>query len=125
MPQTVTSRVGGALVSAVLGAVVALVGTVVHQLAVGERRWPLGLLTALALTGLWGMLLGRAPWPAVVRAAGVVGWVVLVAVVASRRPEGDVLVPANGRGYGWMLGGLVTLVAPVVLAAGTRAPARG
>ncbi len=125
MPQTVTSRAVSALVSAVVGAVVAAVGTAVHQLVVGAQRWPAGLAAALALTTLWGLLLGRRPGPAVARTAGVLGWAVVVLLVSTPRPEGDVLVPGNGRGYAWMFAGLVLLVATVVLPARRGAQGRG
>ena len=34
-----------------------------------------------------------------------VGWLVAVLVLASRRPEGDLVVPGPVAGYVWLLGG--------------------
>ena len=48
-------------------------------------------------------------------AAAAVGWVLPVLVLSSRRPEGDLVVPATATGYAWLLGGFALAVAGVVL----------
>lgn len=125
MPTTLVRLPARLVGAALVGALVGAVGSGVHQLVGGERRWPVGLAVALALTALWGLVLGRRPGPAAVRVAGTLGWVVVVAAVSMRRPEGDVLVPGNARGYSWMLIGFAVLLATVVLPARAAAQARG
>jgi len=54
-----------------------------------------------------------------------IGWLVAVLVLASRRPEGDLVVPGSVAGYVWLLGG--TLLAGVCVAlpySGARAEGR-
>ncbi|GAB3590733.1 hypothetical protein GCM10027446_06330 [Angustibacter peucedani] len=120
MPATLVKLV----LAAVGGVLVAAVGSAVHQAVAGAHRWPVGLLLALGLTALWGALLGRRAVPALVRVAGVAGWTLVVLLVSPRRPEGDVLVPGNGRGYGWMLAGFALLVVLAVLPARAAADPR-
>jgi hypothetical protein len=115
--KLVVSACAAAVLGAVVGAVVGAVGSVVHQLAVGGERWPVGLAVALVLTALWGGVLGRVPVSLVTRLAGVLGWAAAVLLLSQRRSEGDLLVPANARGYTWMLAGFVLLVALAVLPA--------
>ena len=74
---------------------------------------PVGLAVAAALSaGVFvtcGLLLGRPG-----AAAAAIGWLVAVLVLASRRPEGDLVVPGSVAGYVWLLGG--TLLAGVCVA---------
>jgi len=93
------------LVPAVLaGAVAGLLGSFVH--AVEPAGLPLGLLLAWALSaGVFvtcGLALGRA---GAVAAAG--GWLLVVLLLASQRPEGDLVVPGSTEGYAWLLGGML------------------
>ncbi len=83
---------------------------------------PVGLLLALGLSAAvfvtGGLLLGRPP---VVAAAA--GWVAVVLLLASPRPEGDLVVPASATGYGWLLGGTLVALGCVALPY-PRAPRR-
>jgi hypothetical protein len=106
--------------AALAGAAAGLLGSFVHPLSV--LGVPVGLLLALGLSaGVFvtgGLLVGR---PAAVAAA--VGWVAVVLLLASPRPEGDLVVPASVTGYGWLLGG--TLLAGCCVAVPYhRAPRR-
>ena len=90
------------LAALVAGAAAGVLGSFVHPLKV--LGLPLGLLVAFALSGAVfvtaGLLLGRAG----AVAAGV-GWVLVVLLMASPRPEGDLVVPGSTSGYLWLLGG--------------------
>ena len=82
---------------------------------------PLGLLVAGALSAAvfvtCGLALGR---PGAVAAAG--GWLLVVLLLASQRPEGDLVVPGSTEGYVWLLGGM--LVAGACILPHYRTPAR-
>jgi hypothetical protein len=106
------------LVAVAAGAAAGLLGSFVHPLKV--LGLPLGLLVAFALSGAVfvtaGLLMGRAG----AVAAGV-GWVLVVLLMASPRPEGDLVVPGSTGGYLWLLGG--TLLAGGCMALPYRRPA--
>lgn len=125
MPTTLVTLPARLVTAAAAGALVGAVGSGIHQLATAGRRWPIGLVMALALTALFGLVLGRRRGPVAVRVAGVLGWAVVVALVSMRRAEGDVLVPGNARGYAFMLGGFAVLLAAAVLPARAAAPTHG
>ena len=99
------------LAAAVAGAAAGLLGSFVHPLTV--VLLPVGLLLAFALSAAVfvtaGLLLGRRG----AVAAGA-GWVVTVLLLASPRPEGDLVVPGSAGGYVWLFGG--TLLAAGCLA---------
>jgi hypothetical protein len=90
--------------AALAGAVAGLLGSFVHALEPGGL--PLGLLVAWALSAAvfvtCGLALGR---PGAVAAA--VGWLLVVLLLASQRPEGDLVVPGSTEGYLWLLGGML------------------
>lgn len=90
------------LAAAVAGAAAGLLGSFVHPLNV--LVLPVGLLLGYALSAAVfvtaGLLLGRAG----AVAAGA-GWVVTVLLLASPRPEGDLVVPGSTTGYLWLFGG--------------------
>jgi hypothetical protein len=90
--------------AALAGAVAGLLGSFVH--AVEPAGLPLGLLLAAALSAAvfvtCGLALGR---PGAVAAAG--GWLLVVLLLASQRPEGDLVVPGSTEGYLWLLGGML------------------
>ena len=93
------------LVPAVLaGAVAGLLGSFVHALE--PAGLPLGLLLAGALSAAvfvtCGLALGRR---GAVAAGG--GWVLVVLLLSSQRPEGDLVVPGSAAGYLWLLGGML------------------
>jgi len=103
--------VGTVVASALLGGLVAALGTVVH------RQWaPWMLVAALVATlsaGLW-----MRSWRGVPAVCGfVVGWGVVSQVLAAGGPGGNVLVAAQPVGYVWIYGGVVAALAPLVLPA--------
>ena len=69
--------------------------------------WRLALSAAVFVT--CGLLLGRPG-----AAAAAIGWLGAVLLMSSRRPEGDLVVPATATGYAWLLVG--TLLAGVCVA---------
>ncbi|WP_182524123.1 hypothetical protein [Nocardioides dongkuii] len=86
-----------------------------------------GALTSLSAVALhqrwWGLLLGLVATVATTvalppgwttRVAFVLGWVAALALLASRRPEGDYLVTAGPAGYALVAAGLALLVAAVL-----------
>ncbi len=78
------------------------------------------LVLPAAVAGAGAGVLGRPG-----AAAAAIGWLVAVLVLASRRPEGDLVVPGSVAGYVWLLGG--TLLAGVCVAlpySGARAEGR-
>jgi hypothetical protein len=92
---------------AVAGAAAGLLGSFVHPLTVSVL--PLGLLLGGGLTAGVVVTAGLvADRPGAVAAA--LGWMAAVLVLASRRPEGDLVVPASGPGYTWLLGGTVLAI---------------
>lgn len=110
---TLTSRLLlRALGAVALGAVIGAVGTVVHR---STRPW--GLVLALLLV-LVAAVTTRA-WAGLLATVGLlVGLFVVIQVLSSAGPGGDVLVPASD-GYGWTwVGGAMLL--PVLTALAPR-----
>ncbi|WP_426566007.1 hypothetical protein ACPPVT_05425 [Angustibacter sp. McL0619] len=116
-----------ALLAALVVATAALLGTVTHQLTyrVAGVRAPVGLAMAVALTALVAVLLRELRASLLTRAAAAAGWLVAIAAVLRTSPGGDVLVPANLRGYGWLLGGFLVLLVVLVLPGRDRRATRG
>ena len=80
----------------------------------------------MTLTGLRGVFLRALGVPLLARVAAVAGWLAVALGLSGGQPGGDVLVPANARGYTWLCVGFVVLLARAA-AAGPRAasgPAR-
>jgi hypothetical protein len=109
----------------VAGAAVGVLGSFVHPLV--RFGVPYGLLLGLVLTGVTvatAGLLTRARSGALAAAAG---WLVAVATLSLQRSEGDLIVPATGLGYAWLLGGTavvgLALAVPYGLLAGEPRPA--
>jgi hypothetical protein len=97
--------VGAVAVAAGLAA--GLIGSFVH--ASTSYCVPVGLLAGLGLSLAVFATAGlttRSRGPA---ACAALGWVSIVFVLSTRRPEGDLVVPGTLLGYAWLLGG--TLVA--------------
>ena len=94
------------LPAALAGAVVGALGSLAHAVVatVGGVSLPVGLALAVTMSAtmyvVLGLLLGR---PGV--AAALVGWVVVVLVLGTPRPEGDVIVAGTATGTGWLFGG--------------------
>ena len=115
------------LLSAAVAAAAATFGTVVHQVTVGPVRghWlPLGVLLAVTLTGAVALLLRAVGVPLLARVAAVVGWLAVALGLSGGRPGGDVLIPANARGYTWLGVGFVVLLVVLVLPGRRPRPAR-
>ena len=118
-PATRARRVRRALLvlpAALSGAVVGALGSLAHAVVTtaGGLDLPVGLVLAVSLSAttyvVLGLLLGR---PGV--AAALVGWVVVVLVLGTPRPEGDVIVAGTATGTGWLFGGsLIGLVLAAV-----------
>jgi hypothetical protein len=106
------ARVLGHVLALAAGAAAGVLGSFTFGYAQG---WvPVGLVVALSLSlavfvsaGLFLRSRGAA-------AVAVAGWFAMVMVMLMSRPEGDLIVPATGLGYGWLFGG--TLVAGLSLA---------
>ncbi len=114
--------VAGLVAAAAVTAVAAVLGCVAHQAVWGAGRWPAGLVLAVALTATTAALV-RACGAGLGGRAVVLGvWLLVTLQAAGQRPEGDVLVPGNVRGYAYLLGGFAVLVA--VLIAPGRSPRR-
>lgn len=93
----------------VLGAVLGLLGSFMFRSIA-----PWGLVLACA-TLLAAGVLARS-WA---QAAGVVsfalGWLVTVQILALEGPGGDVVIPAQSIAYVWVYGGIVFILAALVL----------
>jgi Family of unknown function (DUF6113) len=102
------------LACVVLGALVALASVAVHR-----SVFPWGLLLALATTFAvpWWLLASPRPRTA---ASYVVGWLVLLALVVTGRPEGDYALASDLEGYSLMVAGMVLVLMGIVAFAGGR-----
>jgi hypothetical protein len=88
-----------------LGAVTGAAGALV------QSAWfPGGLL--LALAGAAGLFLGgaRAMGNRGGAVAGAAGWVVMIVLLTTSRPEGDFMFAAGGGSYAFLLGGMALAV---------------
>lgn len=94
------------LLAVVLGAVVGALGTVVHRF--GDDRWYAGLVLALALTAVAGVLSRAWGGLGTLLAVGA-GWLVVVQALSLTGSGGDVIVPAGTLGLVWSYAGLGTL----------------
>jgi hypothetical protein len=93
-----------ALLLALLGAASGVAAALLHQ-----RWWGLvlGLLAGAAVT-----VAVPAGWSR--RVSWTAGWLVAVGLAATRRPEGDYVVPGNVAGYALLVGSLVLAVVAMV-----------
>jgi hypothetical protein len=121
--SSIGTRILALVVSFLLGAVIGILGTVVHQVSFsvfGLFDVPVGLLVALPATALLlaGLrLVAPSRLAAVLAAVALVG---VVALLALPSQGGSVLIPAGVAGMVWVIGS--TLVAVVVLAWPEPAP---
>ena len=94
---------------------------VVEAFLTGARPWGHELPVAAALAALANPLLGYAGGRVLRRVAGAALpgflWLTTVTVLGAQRPEGDVIVPATGRGYALIGLGAVAAVIGGVLGA--------
>jgi hypothetical protein len=110
------SRLPGALLSLLVGAIYGTVGTVAHQnvLRLGEAAIPVGLV--FALIGSLGLLVGfrllfNDRVPVLFAAIGMVGMIALFSVASA---GGSILIPQGVAGLVWTVAPV--LVATVVIA---------
>ncbi|SDS74344.1 hypothetical protein SAMN04489860_2258 [Paraoerskovia marina] len=99
----------GPIVCVALGALVAMMGTVIHRFDVAAI--PVGIVIALAVSGSGGVV-ARA-WMGYPGLGGYgIGWFAAVLALAYVAPGGDVLIPgAEAVGYVWILGGALVVAA--------------
>ncbi len=104
-PRRVLAGAGAALGGLAAG----LLGSFAH--ATTSYGVPVGLVAGLglglAVVATAGLATGgRGP-----AACAALGWVAVVFLLTTRRPEGDLVVPATLLGYTWLLGGTLVVVA--------------
>lgn len=103
------------LAALLVGALVAVAALAVHR-----SVFPLGLLLAVVTTYAvpWWLLRGPVPRSA---ASYSVGWLVVLAVAVTGRPEGDFVLAQDLRGFSLMVAGIgLVVVAVVGVTAGRR-----
>ena len=99
-----------------LGVVVAVAGVAVHR-SVFPVGLLLGMVTSYAL-GWWLLTSGRRP----AAASYAAGWLVVLAVAAVGRREGDFVLAGDVAGYAFIVAGLGHVLVAVVSLAGSRPP---
>jgi hypothetical protein len=100
-------RVLAGAVAALAGVATGLIGSFAH--AIRAYGVPVGLLAGVLLTLAVCATAGLATGSRGPAACAAMGWVSIVFLLSTRRPEGDLVVPGSLLGYTWLLGG--TLVA--------------
>jgi hypothetical protein len=105
--------------------VAALLAVVAHQATWGEPRLPFGVVLAVGLTGSVAALLRAWGIGLVARGVGLAVWLVVTFTAAAQRAEGDVLVPANTRGYVFLVAAFAVLVAALTAPGGRALRTRG
>lgn len=104
MSDSLALRLAVAVLAAVGGGLVATAVVVLHSYAWGLA---LGVVTSLAvlaaIPGGWWRRLSFA-----------LGWCLALLLLAPERPEGDLLIQADGKGYLLLAAGVVVLVGGVV-----------
>ena len=97
------------VIAATTGALVGGLGSYAQHYVLGSARLPVGVLLGVAVTGsaamtVRGALGSRASGPAFA-----LGWLAVVLAASSPRREGDVVVPSDGRGWAFLVGGALVL----------------
>lgn len=107
------------------GAAAGLLGSFVH--AYTAYGVGVGLVVALGLSLSVLVTLGLATGGRRACVLAAVGWLAVVLVLSSRRPEGDLVVAGDGLGYGWLFGGTLVVVLAAAFPYGrlTRLPPAG
>lgn len=102
----------GGVAGAVAAVIALLAGLLVGVVGSLEHRWQVGAVPVglgLGLVGTFvvvvagGTLVGRRSGAA----AALLGWLAATVVLSMSGPGSDVVLPADGIGYGWLLGGAV------------------
>jgi hypothetical protein len=97
---------------AVLGGLAAgLIGSFAH--AITSDCVPAGLLAGLGLNLAVVATAGLATRSRGPAACAALGWVGIVFLLTTRRPEGDLVVPGSLLGYTWLFGGTLVVGAAV------------
>ena len=106
-PRSVARVVGIYLLVLALSAELAVWGAFTVLLRVGGRPVPLGI----AVAAVGNVVLGRAGGRVLGNRAGQIGpglvWIVVALELATKRPEGDLVVITGLRGLGFLLVGAV------------------
>jgi Family of unknown function (DUF6113) len=106
------ARALGYVCAVVAGAWAGLLGS--FTFAYTDGSLPVGLLVALGLCLAVFVTAGLALRSRGAAALAAGGWLVVVGLMSMQRSEGDLVVPATGLGYAWLLVG--TAVAGLSLA---------
>lgn len=104
------------------GAVTGVLGGYAQQQVVGAGRLPVGVALGVALVVSVTVLVrasSTAPWVVLPLA---LGWFAAVLAMASPRPEGDLVVPGDGRGWAFLLLGTAVLAVALVDSVARRRP---
>ncbi len=105
------------------GAVTGLLGGYAQRQVFGSGRLPVGVALGVGLVVSVTVLVRAAsgtPWVVLPLA---LGWFAAVLAMASARPEGDLMIPGDGRGWAFLLLGTLVLTVALVQPA-LRRPAR-
>ena len=107
------ARVLGYLIALAAGAAAGFFGSFKYNYT---YSWvPVGLLVALCLTGAVFVTAGLALRSRGAAALAAAGWVAAAMVMSMTGPGGDLLVPASGLGYSWLLAWFLVAVVSVGL----------
>lgn len=91
-----------------LGAVVGLLVSVVTAFFVPTRPVPVGVVATVVLLGPYAHLLGRALRSTAAASLPCVVWLVATMLLASSRPEGDLVITGSNAGLAFLLLGTVS-----------------
>ena len=124
MPSRV-GRVAALPVLALAGVWLGAAGAFVQAITfdVAGVALPVGLVATLTVTAAVLLAGARVMRGRAGAAVPALGWLVAVLVLSSQRPEGDLVLPANGGSYAFLLLGTV-VVGAVVGFSGSRAGRR-
>jgi hypothetical protein len=98
-----------------------LLGAFVQQRT--DHGIPTGLLIGLGLTAAVYLALGLLTRSRSGPLVGFLGWIAATIVISYVRPGSDTIIPANGRGTGWLYAGLLLAFVAIVLPYGPDGPA--
>ncbi len=104
-------RVLAGAVAAIGGLAAGLIGSFAH--ASTSYGVPVGLLAGLGLSLAVMATAGLASRSRGPAACAALGWLSIVWLLSTRRPEGDLVVPGTLLGYTWLLGGTLVATAAV------------
>ena len=106
-----TVRVRHVLAGAALGAVLAVIGCFwqAWPLFVAGQNLPLGLLCAVAILWVGCSAIAAISADAWGPLGAAAGWIAAAVVTSMSRAAGDVVVPADLAGYGYLITGLIVV----------------